>query len=87
MTLCSLLPLALAAMSIAPALRAQTGAYRVTNTFALNTTGGYDYMAFDPASHLLYIAQGSQVLVFDDAAGKSFIRSRDSTIFLDSRCK
>jgi len=49
----------------APFVAAQKPAFRVTNTFHLNASGGYDYMAFDPSSHLLYIAQGTQVVVFD----------------------
>jgi DNA-binding beta-propeller fold protein YncE len=45
------------------------GTYHVAETYKLEVSGGYDYMTFDPATHLLYIAQGDQVLVFDAAKG------------------
>jgi YVTN family beta-propeller protein len=43
--------------------------YHVTRTYSLGVEGGYDYMSFDPASHLLYIAQETQVVVFNPAKG------------------
>ena len=43
------------------------GTYHVAHTYKLGVNGGYDYMTFDAASRILYIAQGEQVVGFDTA--------------------
>ena len=59
---------ALAVLAVVPAC-AQAGSYHVAQTYKLGVSGGYDYMTFDPSSHRLFIAQGTQVVVFDTAKG------------------
>ena len=41
------------------------GAYRVTHTWQLGVSGGWDYLTMDSTTHTLYIAQGDKVLLFD----------------------
>jgi hypothetical protein len=63
---------ALAALSLFTTCVAQTpkpGPYHVAQTYKLGVSGGYDYMTFDAATGMLYIAQGTQMVVFDTARG------------------
>jgi YVTN family beta-propeller protein len=70
MTRLPLFPLLASALVIASHLNAQAPhEYHVTRTYSLGVAGGYDYMSFDPATHLLFIAQGTQVVVFNPAKG------------------
>lgn len=46
------------------------GPYRVQDKWKLGGDGGWDYLAVDPASGLLYITRGSHVMVVDTASGK-----------------
>jgi YVTN family beta-propeller protein len=55
----------LMAFGYASTMPSQTAGFQVEGTYSLGVSGGYDYMAFDPASHLLYIAQGTQAVVFN----------------------
>jgi YVTN family beta-propeller protein len=45
--------------------------FQKVNTYALGGEGGWDYVAFDPASNRLFIAHNKEILVADAASGKS----------------
>ncbi|MBV8674570.1 MAG: YncE family protein [Acidobacteriaceae bacterium] len=46
------------------------GSYHVTDTWKLGGDGGWDYLAIDPQSKLLYLTRGNHVMVVDTSAGK-----------------
>jgi DNA-binding beta-propeller fold protein YncE len=46
------------------------GSYHVTDTWKLGGEGGWDYLAIDPQSKLLYLTRGNHVMVVDTSAGK-----------------
>lgn len=51
---------------------AQTASgYKVTNTFHIASTGGWDYLAADPGSNKLYVSHGTQVNILDKTTGDS----------------
>jgi len=50
--------------ALAPSPSAPTG-YRVTDTLRLGGDGGWDYLAFDPASRRLFVSHGTHVVVVD----------------------
>src|SRR5215469_6921492 len=57
---------------LATTLLAQsTNGYRVTNTFHIPSSGGYDYTTVDSASNRLYLSHGTQVNVIDKVTGDS----------------
>lgn len=60
---------AVAPALVTPAALAQTD-YKVQQQWKLGGNGGWDYLALDPASHLLYIARGSRVMIVDPSTGK-----------------
>src|SRR5439155_501546 len=47
----------------------QSGAYHVIRRYALGGDGGWDYLTLDTASHRLYIARGTRVIVIDADSG------------------
>ena len=49
----------------------QTSGYQVTNTFHIQSSGGYDYTTVDSASNRLYLSHGTQVNVIDKVTGDS----------------
>lgn len=49
---------------------AQSG-YKLTKTFHVASTGGWDYIAVDPNSNKLYLSHGTQVNILDKATGDS----------------
>jgi DNA-binding beta-propeller fold protein YncE len=49
----------------------QTSGYQVTNTFHIQSSGGYDYITVDSASNRLYLSHGTQVNVIDKVTGDS----------------
>jgi len=49
---------------LAPTPSATTG-YRVIDTLRLGGDGGWDYLAFDPASRRLFVSRGTHVVVVD----------------------
>ena len=49
----------------------QSTAYRITNTFHIQSGGGYDYTTVDSASNRLYLSHGTQVNVIDKVTGNS----------------
>jgi len=49
----------------------QSTAYRVTNTFHIESGGGYDYTTVDSASNRLYLSHGTQVNIIDKVTGDS----------------
>ncbi len=49
----------------------QSTAYRITNTFHIESAGGYDYTTVDSASNRLYLSHGTQVNVIDKVTGDS----------------
>ena len=65
LTKCTELAL-LAVMAVVPAC---AQGYHVAQTYKLGVSGGWDYMSFDRSTHKLFIAQGTQVVVFDPVAG------------------
>jgi YVTN family beta-propeller protein len=50
--------------------QAQSG-YRITHTFHIASTGGWDYVAVNPASNKLYVSHGNQVNILDKTTGDS----------------
>lgn len=56
----------LAAMAQSPA----AGPFHVAQEWKIGGDGGWDYMAVDPQSKLLYITRGNHVIVVDTSAGK-----------------
>ncbi len=61
--------LAVCALALAPApLQAQ--GFQVQHEWKLGGEGGWDYLAVDPASKLLYITRGTHVMVVDTTQGK-----------------
>jgi len=54
----------------ASALRAE-GPYHVQDTWKIGGDGGWDYLAVDPQSGLLYITRGNHVMVVDTGSGKA----------------
>ncbi|HVC91400.1 MAG TPA: YncE family protein [Acidobacteriaceae bacterium] len=46
------------------------GPYHITAQWKIGGDGGWDYLAVDPMSKLLYVTRGSHVLVLDTASGK-----------------
>lgn len=46
------------------------GPYRVTDTWKIGGDGGWDYLAVDPQSKLLYLTRGNHVMVLDTSTGK-----------------
>jgi YVTN family beta-propeller protein len=66
-----LLTLGLACAGSAPALAADAdGPYKVEQTWKIGGEGGWDYLAVDPATHMLYVTRGTRLLVIDTATGK-----------------
>lgn len=49
---------------------AQSG-YKITHTFHIASSGGWDYVAVNPASNKLYVSHGNQVNILDKATGDS----------------
>src|SRR5271167_208562 len=46
------------------------GPYHVADTWKIGGDGGWDYLAVDPQSKLLYVTRGNHVMVIDTASGK-----------------
>ena len=55
-------------IGLAPSASAPTG-YHVTDTLKLGGDGGWDYLAFDPASRRLFVSHGTHVVVVDADSG------------------
>lgn len=76
MNVCGRIALAVAALGAAawlatPAMAQNTtGPFRVQHEWKLGGDGGWDYMAVDPVSRLLYITRGNHVMVVDTNSGK-----------------
>jgi len=45
--------------------------YRVTQTFRVGGSGGYDYLTVDPQQKLLYVPRSTHTMVIDAASGKT----------------
>ncbi len=61
------------AVFVAAPLPAQTpagGPFHVQQEWKIGGDGGWDYMAVDPVSKLLYITRGNHVIAIDTSAGK-----------------
>lgn len=52
-------------MAIAGASACQAQQYHQVAQWDLHATGGFDYLAYSPTDHRLYVAQGAQVVVLD----------------------
>lgn len=63
--------LPLAACTILPIARAQSGPYSVIDKWTIGGEGGWDYLTADSAAHLLYLTHGTRVEVIDTHTGKS----------------
>ena len=50
---------------------AQTGSYPVVKTFRIQSGGGWDYLAINPASNYLYVSHSTQVNILDKTTGDS----------------
>ncbi|HTV09031.1 MAG TPA: YncE family protein [Candidatus Aquilonibacter sp.] len=46
------------------------GPYHVTDTWKIGGDGGWDYLAVDPQTKLLYVTRGNHVMAIDTSAGK-----------------
>ncbi len=57
----------LLALSLAMALnlRASEPDFKIQNTWKLGGDGSWDYMAVDPASHILHIARLNRIMLVD----------------------
>ena len=53
-----------------PAQTAANGPFHVQQEWKIGGDGGWDYLAVDPVSKLLYITRGNHVIVIDTSAGK-----------------
>ncbi len=63
--------LLLLAMAAATVVQAQSsGSYRITHTYELGGSGGWDYVVVDPPSHRVYLARQTRVMVVDEDSGK-----------------
>jgi YVTN family beta-propeller protein len=51
-------------------MAAAQGPYHVATQWKIGGDSGWDYMAVDPASHLLYLTHGDHVVAIDAATGK-----------------
>jgi YVTN family beta-propeller protein len=51
-------------------LGASEPAFRLQNTWKLGGDGSWDYMAIDPATHILYIARLNRIMLVDLQSGK-----------------
>ena len=60
---------ALCALSVSAPLQAQSP-FQVQHEWKLGGDGGWDYLAVDPQSKLLYITRGTHVMVVDTTQGK-----------------
>ncbi|MEO9209719.1 MAG: YncE family protein [Ginsengibacter sp.] len=60
----------IAATALFNNLQAQSG-YKMTQTFHVASSGGWDYPASDPGSNNLYLSHGSQVNILDKTTGDS----------------
>jgi YVTN family beta-propeller protein len=49
---------------------AQTAPFHIVNDWKIGGDGGWDYLAVDPQSKLLYVTRGNHVIVIDTNAGK-----------------
>ncbi|MEI8280358.1 MAG: YncE family protein [Bacteroidota bacterium] len=50
---------------------AQKSGYKLSNTFHIQSAGGWDYLAANPATHKLYVSHGTQVNILDQKTGDS----------------
>ncbi len=55
---------------LAQTAHAQSG-YKLTKTFHIASTGGWDYITVDPTSNRLYVSHGTQVNILDKITGDS----------------
>lgn len=56
-------------LALATRLDAQ-GMYRITHSYPLSGSGGWDYLVPDPSTHRLYIGRSDRVMVVDETTGK-----------------
>lgn len=68
----TILPILIVAsmLSIGKSVNAQSG-YKLTKTFHVASSGGWDYIAVNAASNKLYLSHGTQVNVLDKLTGDS----------------
>ncbi|HTW49989.1 MAG TPA: YncE family protein [Acidobacteriaceae bacterium] len=62
--------LVLSALTLAPAPLHAQGPFQIQHEWKLGGDGGWDYLAVDPVSKLVYITRGTHVMVVDPAQGK-----------------
>lgn len=61
-----------ATMFVAVTATAQTGsAFKVSKTFKIGGSGGWDYIAIGPGNNRLYVSHGTQVNIIDQSTGDS----------------
>jgi len=58
-----------AALLLTLAIPTHAATYHVANTYPLGVSGGWDYLTLDASTHVLYIAQGDKIVVFDTQSG------------------
>ncbi len=57
-------------LAMALNLRASEPSFKLQRTWKLGGDGSWDYMAVDPASHILYIARLNRIMLVDARSGK-----------------
>lgn len=62
--------MAFGGLALAAAPAGAQGPFHVEHVWKIGGDGGWDYMAVDPHSKLLYITRGDRVIVFNTAEGK-----------------
>ncbi|MHB8389306.1 MAG: YncE family protein [Acidobacteriaceae bacterium] len=67
---CLLAASAVMVMIVGTGVAVAQGPYHVTAQWKIGGDGGWDYLAVDPMSKLLYVTRGSHVLVLDTTSGK-----------------
>ncbi len=67
---CLLAASAVMVMIVGTGVAVAQGPYHVTAQWKIGGDGGWDYLAVDPMSKLLYVTRGSHVPVLDTASGK-----------------
>ena len=51
--------------------KGQISGYRITNTFHIQSSGGWDYIAVGPGNNRLYVSHGTQVNILNQQTGDS----------------
>ncbi len=67
---CAALPLAALVVALTASTSASAQKFQVTDRWKIPGAGRWDYLAADPAAHVLYVTHGDRVEVLDTQTGK-----------------